>query len=93
MNEATKVKTLKQLFLKEKPLRILLNIFENSQTYASQIANDTNTTYAHSEKVIAEFKKYGLITIKKKGRTKYISITEQGKNVAGDVMSIIAFKK
>ena len=94
MKESTKAKKIKELFIRKKPSMILLNIFEKSPTFASQISKDTNTTFLHSERIIAEFEKYGIITISKKtGRTKYITITEQGKDLAGSLMAIIGFKK
>lgn len=88
-----KAETPKELFFKKAPAAVLINIFEKSPTYASQIGNDTNITFAHLNDIVKILEKYGLIAISKKtGRMKYISITEQGKDIAASIMAIISFK-
>ena len=89
-----KAETPKELFFKKAPVAILINIFEKSPTFSLQIWRETNVDTPAINKIIKIFKKYDLITISKKtGRTKYISITEQGKDLAGSVMAIIGSKK
>lgn len=71
------------LFLKEKPVKIILNIRRSrKEVYASKIAKDVSTTYAHAVKTLHRMEEKGLITNTKKGRKKLLSLTEKGKKHA-----------
>lgn len=89
-----KSRNAERTFFKKAPVAVLVNIFEKSPTYVSQIGKDTNITFAHLNDIVKIFKKYGLVEIgKKTGRTRYVTITEQGKDVAASAMAIMSSKK
>lgn len=89
-----KAETPKELFFKKAPVAVLINIFEKSPTYVSQIAKETNVTFAHLNDIVTIFEKYGLVEKGKlRGRTRYVTITEQGKDVAASAMAIMSSKK
>jgi DNA-binding MarR family transcriptional regulator len=71
------------LFLQEKPVRSLLLIKkEDKPIYASIIAKEIDSTYAHTLNVLFSLKERGLVVFEKKGRIKHVKITELGKKVA-----------
>ena len=89
-----KAETVKELCLKKAPVEVLMNLYEKSQTYLSQMWKDTNVSYAHLDKILKIFEENGLLKKGKlKGRTRYLEITEKGKGVAEALMPIISLKK
>ncbi len=76
------------LFLHEKPVKILVGLKNNGErSYASTLAKCADCTYAHTVKILATLKKTGLISFEKKGRIKYVVLTESGSSVAKDLDS------
>ncbi len=72
-----------ELFLKEKPVRIILNIRRSrKEVYASKIAKDVDTTYAHAVKTLHRMEEKGLLTSDKKGRKKLLGLTDKGEKHA-----------
>jgi DNA-binding MarR family transcriptional regulator len=71
------------LFLQEKPIRSLLLLKRSDKPiYASIIAKEIDSTYAHTLNVLFSLKERGLVVFEKKGRIKHVKITELGKKVA-----------
>lgn len=71
------------LFLQEKPVRSLLLVKkEDKPIYASIIAKEIDSTYAHTLNVLFSLKELGLVVFEKKGRIKLVKITELGDKVA-----------
>lgn len=70
------------LFLKEKPCRILLEIQKADSPYASQIRKRSDTTYAHTVKIISRMEDAGLVMGEKKSRKKILTLTEKGRELA-----------
>lgn len=48
----------------------------------SFVAQEIDTTYAHACKLISTLEDQGYVTSKKKGRKKYLELTEEGRNKA-----------
>jgi predicted transcriptional regulator len=76
-------KELERMFLHEKPARLLVKIKEGrGKKYASVLAKEVDCTYSHCVRILQEFEKFGLVTFEKFGRTKTISMTKFGEDVA-----------
>jgi DNA-binding MarR family transcriptional regulator len=69
-------------FLQDKPARILLEMSKNERTYPADISKALAATYSHIVRVIQKLEEYGLVASEKEGRTKYITLTELGQQVA-----------
>ncbi len=71
------------MFLHEKPARLLIKIKEGKGTkYASVLAKEVDCTYSHCIRILQSMEKLGLISFKKGGRTKMVSMTKFGEDVA-----------
>ena len=80
---------LEELFLRKKPIRLLMNIKLGNTKYVSVLAKETDCTYSHIVKLLNVLKKLGLATFEKKGRVKYIRLTTEGKEIAGIFESLL----
>jgi len=85
------VKTvLDELFLRKKPVRLLLNIKTgNSPKYVSILAKETDCTYSHTVKLLEVFKDLGIVEFEKHGRIKFISLTQDGIELANNFETIM----
>jgi predicted transcriptional regulator len=71
------------LFFQEKPVRSLLLVKKvDKPIYATIIAKEIDSTYAHTLNVLFSLKERGLVVFDKKGRIKHVKITELGNKVA-----------
>jgi DNA-binding MarR family transcriptional regulator len=76
-------KKLFKYFLREKPSMMLIKLRNQSKArYPSIIAKEVDCTYAHTVRVLQEMEKYKLITFKKDGRRKLITLTKRGKEIS-----------
>ena len=76
-------KDLEQMFLHAKPAKLLVKIREgNGKKYASTLAKDVDCTYSHCIRILQELERQGLITFEKQGRTKMITMTKSGEDIA-----------
>jgi len=67
------------IFLKEKPVKALISIGrKDEQIYASQVAQEIDTTYSHTVKIISRLKEKELVESEKLGRKKVLKLTEKG---------------
>ena len=87
--EKTVHESIENMFLREKPARILLAIAAQDKPYASIISKEVDTTYAHTTSVLSEMEHYGLISTNQDGRVKYIELTNLGKNIAEELRVLI----
>ncbi|MBU2617973.1 MAG: hypothetical protein KKI07_04795 [Euryarchaeota archaeon] len=87
--EKTVHENIENMFLREKPARILLAIAAHDRPYASIISKEADTTYAHTTNVLSEMEHYGLISFNQDGRVKYIELTDLGKNIAEALRGLI----
>ncbi len=80
---ATGSKKLFKYFLREKPSKMLIKLRNQSKPrYPSLIAKEVDCTYAHTVRVLQEMERYKLITFKKDGRRKMITLTKKGKEIS-----------
>ena len=63
-------------------VRILLNIHDKNPTYTTLISKDLDITYSHTFKILEELKKFGLVDIVKKGRINFVTLTDNGLELA-----------
>ena len=73
-----------ELFFRKKPIRLLvaLSKVDDASSFVSVLSKKTDCTYSHTVKLLDHFKNFGLVEFEKKGRIKYISLTEEGKKLA-----------
>lgn len=76
------------LFLRKKPVRLLLNIKLGGAKYVSVLAKETDCTYSHTVKLLDIFMERGLVEFEKQGRIKYVKLTEDGVGLANDFESV-----
>lgn len=82
---------LNELFLHEKPMRILLELKDkNGKAYASTLAKGADCTYSHTVKILTHFKTLGLVGFEKSGRIKFVTLTGKGDDLAKDFQGIVA---
>lgn len=82
------VTDLRRLFLRPKPVKIIINL-KKGPKYATQISKDIDCTYSHVVKLLEEFEKSGLVEFKKQGRIKVIELTEDGQDLAHAIEGVI----
>ncbi len=82
-------KEMEELFLRKKPVRLLLNIKLGSNKYISVLAKETDCTYSHTVKLLELFKGMGLVDFDKQGRIKYVKLTQDGTDIAADFESAL----
>ncbi|MBR9677926.1 MAG: hypothetical protein GOU97_01335 [Nanoarchaeota archaeon] len=75
-------KTLKDIFLRVKPVLIMVQLLKNNDKYASVLAKEVDCTYSHTVRILQELKKKSLVEFEKKGRLKLVSLTKPGKEIA-----------
>ena len=81
---------LEELFLRRKPVRLLLNIKNVTGTkYVSVLAKETDCTYSHTVKLLDIFKSMGMVEFEKQGRIKYVKLTPDGTALATDFESVL----
>lgn len=82
-------KDMKELFLRKKPVMLLLNIKLGSNKYISVLAKETDCTYSHTVKLLELFRGLGLVDFDKQGRIKYVKLTQDGTDIATDFESVL----
>ncbi len=81
---------LEELFLRKKPVRLLLNIkMGGAPKYISILAKDTDCTYSHTVKLLDIFKVLGIVEFEKQGRIKYVKLTQDGVELSADFESVL----
>lgn len=80
---------LEELFLRKKPVRLLMNIKMGNMKYVSILAKETDCTYSHTVKLLEIFKNLGLVDFDKQGRIKFVKLTQEGIDIANDFESVL----
>ena len=83
---------LENLFFRDKPARLLVHIKKEHRSYASVLSRQINATYAHTKELLDRMHSLGLVTFSKTGRTKYVTLTPAGKDLAEHFEALI-FKR
>ncbi len=73
------------LFFRKIPALILLNLRKNEKTFLSNVSKEIDCTFCYATKIMDDFKSLEIVTFKKEGRTKLITLTEKGKRLASHV--------
>ena len=80
---------LEELFLRKKPVKLLLNIKMGNSKYISVLAKETDCSYSHTVKLLDVFNELGLLEFSKEGRIKYVKLTQDGQDLATDFESVL----
>ena len=71
-----------ELFLRKKPVMMMVKLMSQTEMYASVLAKQVDCTYSHTVRVLQELKKMKLVNFEERGRIKIISLTKRGKEIA-----------
>lgn len=82
---------LEELFLREKPAKILLGMKTSKDTtiYATLLSKEADCTYSHTIKILNAFRKLGIVQFEKKGRIKTVTLTDDGWDIAHNLEAMI----
>ena len=91
ITENPKNSILEELFLREKPARILLGMKtqKDNQVYATLLSKEADCTYSHTIKILNMFRKLGIVKFEKKGRIKTVTLTSDGWDVAQNLETML----
>jgi len=81
---------LKEVFLHQKPAKILLGIKRGRESkYASVLSREADCTYSHTVKILNTFEESDLIEFRKEGRKKLIELTKSGRELAEQMEGVM----
>jgi DNA-binding MarR family transcriptional regulator len=84
-----KIKKIFNVFFREKPALMLLELYNaKSEIYASSLAKEIDCTYSHVVKILQQMEKEGLVSFKKTGRLKLLTLTKKGQDIALNIERI-----
>jgi len=84
----SKAKILQRLFLRTKPVRMIMSLNEGPK-YATIVSKEVDCTYSHTVKILSLFESNGLVTFEKKGRIKTIELTDDGQGLAQTIGEVL----
>lgn len=73
---------MKNVFFQEKSRDVLLSLEESGGACITEVSRAINGTYAHTFNVIKDLEKLAIVTTKKEGRIKFVTLTEKGNQLA-----------
>ncbi len=76
------------VFFREKPAMMLVELKNSKEVYASSLAKQIDCTYSHVVKILQEMEKSGLVNFEKQGRLKLLTLTKTGSEVADHIDGI-----
>lgn len=76
-----KEKSILNLFFRQKPVKLLINLRDGPK-YATILSKEVDLTYSHTVKLLEQFKSFGLVEFEKKGRIKIIKLTDVGTEIS-----------
>ncbi len=83
MSSKPKKRVLEDMFLRDKPSKILLDLHgAKGKIYATVLSKDSDCTYSHTIKILNLFRDMGLVGFEKKGRIKIVKLTDAGWDIA-----------
>ncbi len=80
---------IKNIFFHEKPVLMLVALKNERARYPTQLSKIVDCTYSHTVKTLEFFRKIGLVEFEKKGRIKYVKLTQDGEEIAHDLEGLI----
>jgi predicted transcriptional regulator len=89
--EDPKNRVLEELFLREKPARILLGMKtqKDATVYATLLSKEADCTYSHTIKILNTLMKMGIVKFEKKGRIKTVTLTDDGWDIAHNLEAML----
>lgn len=81
MKNLPKEKIASKLFLRTKPVRLIVSL-KSGPKYATILSKEVDCTYSHTVKLLDQFKTFELVDFEKKGRIKIIKLTDSGEELA-----------
>lgn len=89
MADETSKPILDELFLRQKPAKILLGLkTAKNSVYATILSKEANCTYSHTIKILNILKSFGIVKFEKKGRIKMVTLTQDGWDIAHNLEAI-----
>ena len=79
---------LTKLFLRTKPVKMIVSL-KKGPKYATQVSKEIDCTYSHTVKLLDELETLKLVTFKKQGRIKIITLTEDGEDLAHSIEGVL----
>lgn len=73
---------MEDIFFQEKSKLVLIALSHGNNKYVSEVAAEAKSTYAHTFNLLKSMEKGGLLKATKKGRTKYVTLTDKGLKLA-----------
>lgn len=70
------------VFIRDKPVALLLCLLKAQNNYPSQLAKDAQCTYSHTVHLLQKFEKQKLVNFEKQGRLKLVHLTKKGEKIA-----------
>ena len=90
MIEKAEKQELDEIFLRKKPVKILMGIkLGSGPKYVSIIAKESDCTYSHTVKILEEFMELGIVEFEKTGRIKYVRLTQDGIDLANAFEAVL----
>jgi len=78
------------LFLQEKPMKIVLAAERaDKPVYVAKLSKETDSTYAHTFRVVSKLEELGLVVSKEEGRVRLVKLTDMGEAVAGELITLL----
>ncbi len=78
------------LFIKSKPCQILVLLRDtNQQWHAAKLASQSGASYIYTSSLLSKLEKENLITSERKGRAKFVKLTEKGVQLASLVDELV----
>ena len=71
------------LFIKSKPCQILILLRDTNQPWhAAKLAAHSGASYIYTSALLARLSKEGMVSFERKGRSKFVKLTEKGVQLA-----------
>lgn len=77
------------LFLHDKPTGIIMSLKDSTGKYASVLSKETDCTYTHTLKILTQMQKLNMVEFEKKGRIKFVRLTETGSDIAHEIEGLV----
>lgn len=81
------------LFFQEKGKMILLSLWDVKKSYVSEVTRLTRGTYAHTFNLIKQMEEQGIVSTSKEGRTKYVTLTPKGEDLAELIQDFVTVQE
>jgi len=78
----TRKTELENLFLRKKPVKLIISLNAEKKKYVTVVAKEIDCTYSHVVKLLDLLKKLNIVNYEKEGRVKFVGLTEEGKEIA-----------